>query len=83
MQITETEKKVAPPPLELKVKRGTKVLLQMLKDRGYKIKHDEMSKEKIDEYWKDWDFGQGEQKQVKAETYSKLMTSDEDPEIAV
>ena len=55
----------------------------MLKDRGYNINDDEMSSEKINDYWKDWEFGSGDQKQVKAETYQKLMAHDEDPEIAV
>ena len=55
----------------------------MLKDRGYNINDDEMSAEKINDYWKDWEFGSGDQKQVKAETYQKLMAHDEDPEIAV
>ena len=54
----------------------------MLKDRGYNINDDEMSEDKINNYWKDWKFESGDQKQVKAETYQKLMTDVEDPEIA-
>ena len=55
----------------------------MLKDRGYNINDSEMTDEKINDYWSDWQFGEGEQKQVKAETYQKKMRSDEDPEISV
>ena len=57
----------------------------MLKDRGYNIIDDEISDEKINEYWKDHKFDAGES-QVKAETYQKIMkqqmTDVEDPEIA-
>jgi len=54
----------------------------MLKDRGYNINDDEMSEDQINKFWKDWSFESTNEKQVKAETYQKLVNDDEDPEIA-
>ena len=53
----------------------------MLKDRGYNINEDEISDSQIDKFWKGWSFESTNEKQVKAETYQKLV-EEEDPELA-